>query len=410
GRSRWLLAAALVACAVLAVLIFRHQETVAPWEQHEGEQSAATDAGPAMDDRDVGVLAAELMRTVEEQVEAGTGNGEQGTEVVPLVAVVAPEATVPPEAKTVPAPAPTPAPRKLQAGTVISSVTTVSAKPVPVPAPLGGAAEAAKEVAKEAPKPEAKVVAASAAPTQAAPAPVDPKVLVERMRLAERRMSQVTDYLAAKPGAAPLWNDPQAEAAARQARTQIRPRRGAKFELIEPQWRLQQDNASISAGYKVRSDGGAGQGRLDVHLVWREGLWLVRGVELAPAAGRRRCGSHSSSSACWCWRGSAGPRSRSPAPMPSRKPIPKRHCASIRTTPRRCCGSPGGNWATTRPRRRWRPPVTCSPWNRGRAMPSPCSPWLRQNAATPTPRPWRRSRCSVRPATATCARRRQRGP
>src|SRR5690606_33450346 len=131
---------------------------------------------------------------------------------------------------------------------------------------------------------EAKLVAASAAPTGIAAAAVDPKVMVERMRLAEKRMAQVTVYLAAKPGAAPMWNDPQTEAAARQARAQIRPRRGAKLELIEPQWRLQRDNASISAGYKVRSDGGAGEGRLDVQLVWREGLWLVRGVELAPAA------------------------------------------------------------------------------------------------------------------------------
>jgi hypothetical protein len=130
-------------------------------------------------------------------------------------------------------------------------------------------------------------VESTPAPAKAAAPPpptVDPKVLVERMRLAEKRMAQVTEYLAARPGAAPLWNDPQTEAAAKQARAQIRPRRGAKLELIQPQWRLQKDNASISAGYKVRSDGGAGQGRLDVQLVWREGLWLVRGVELAPAA------------------------------------------------------------------------------------------------------------------------------
>src|SRR5690606_36573420 len=78
GRSRWLLGAALAACAVLAVLIFRHQETMAPWEQHEGEQVAAADAGPEMYDRDVGVLAAELMRPVEGSQEAGMGNGEQG--------------------------------------------------------------------------------------------------------------------------------------------------------------------------------------------------------------------------------------------------------------------------------------------------------------------------------------------
>ncbi len=113
---------------------------------------------------------------------------------------------------------------------------------------------------------------------------MDPKLAVERMRLAEKRVAQVTAYLAAQPGAAPLWNDPQTETAAQQARARIKPRQGAKLELIQPQWRLQRDSASISAGYRVRSDGGAGQGRLDVQLVWREGLWLVRGVELAPAA------------------------------------------------------------------------------------------------------------------------------
>lgn len=105
-----------------------------------------------------------------------------------------------------------------------------------------------------------------------------------RMQQAEKRMAQVTAYLAAKPGAAPLWNDPAAEAAARQVRERIKPQRGARLELIQPQWRLQRDNASLSTGYRVRSDGGAGRGTLDVQLVWREGLWLVRGVELAPAA------------------------------------------------------------------------------------------------------------------------------
>ena len=183
---------------------------------------------------------------------------------------------------------------------MISSVSTVSARPAPV-----GAAEAAKvekekagtgngergmvpvqRVAAVAPEvTSAPALTEVAAPAKAAvPPPVDPKVLVERMRLAEKRMAQVTAYLSAKPGAAPLWNDPQTEAAAKQVRARIRPHRGARLELIEPQWRLQHDSASISAGYKVRSDGGAGQGRLDVQLVWREGLWLVRGVDLAPAA------------------------------------------------------------------------------------------------------------------------------
>src|SRR5690606_13996569 len=120
------------------------------------------------------------------KAEAGMGNGEKGMEAVPLVAVMEPEVTVPPKAEPAPvpvaqvAPALAPKPRKVRAGTVISSASTVAAKQVPAPTPAVGAAEAAKEVAREAPKPEAKVVAAAAAPTQAAPQTVDPKVLVER--------------------------------------------------------------------------------------------------------------------------------------------------------------------------------------------------------------------------------------
>lgn len=109
--------------------------------------------------------------------------------------------------------------------------------------------------------------------------------MLERMRQAEHRVAQVTAYLAAKPGAAPLWNDPQTESQAERLRIRINARRGAKLELTKPSWRLQRDSASLSADYRCRTaGGGVGQGRLDVQLVWREGLWLVRGVDLAPAA------------------------------------------------------------------------------------------------------------------------------
>jgi hypothetical protein len=109
--------------------------------------------------------------------------------------------------------------------------------------------------------------------------------MFERMRQAELRVAQVTAYLAAKPGAAPLWNDIRTQAEAQQVRGRINARRGAKLELIKPTWRLQRDNASLSADYRCRTAGdGEGEGRLDVDLVWREGMWLVRGVVLAPAA------------------------------------------------------------------------------------------------------------------------------
>src|SRR5690606_22683169 len=82
-------------------------------------------------------------------------------------------------------------------------------------------------------RPEVESPPAPAKATAPPPPAVDPKVLVERMRQAEKRMAQVTAYLSARPGAAPLRNDPQTEAAAKQVRARIRPHRGARLELIQ---------------------------------------------------------------------------------------------------------------------------------------------------------------------------------
>ena len=286
-RSRWLLVAALVSCAVLAVLIVRHQETIEPWQQPDHPGLAGSDPGPAMDDSDVGILA-EALRVgpnpsaappppqpiLPAQVEAEHGSA---LHVVPVVAAGAP-------------------PRRRAASLVISSATTVAVvRSRPVAAPIAAAAEAAIE--KPEPAPVRPSVAASAAPAtreaeavaaehgSALQAPVDPAVLLERMRAAERRVAQVTAYLAAKPGAAPLWNDTQTEFDAERVRDRINVRRGSRLELSKPSWRLQRENASLSVDYRCRTaTGGVGEGRLDVQLVWREGLWLVRGVDLAPAA------------------------------------------------------------------------------------------------------------------------------
>lgn len=281
-RSRWLLVAALVSCAVLAVLIVRHQETIEPWQQPDHPGLAGSDPGPAMDDSDVGILAEALkvtpnapaaplppQPTPPAQVEAEHGSA---LDVVPVVVAATP-------------------PRRRAASTVISTATTVAVRrPV-------GAAEAAIE--KPEPAPVRPVVVASAAPTtttgeaksvaaehgSALQKEPDPEVMLERMRQAERRVAQVTAYLAAKPGAAPLWNDTQTEFDAERVRDRINVRRGSKLELSKPSWRLQRENASLSADYRCRTaTGGVGEGRLDVQLVWREGLWLVRGVDLAPAA------------------------------------------------------------------------------------------------------------------------------
>jgi hypothetical protein len=169
-------------------------------------------------------------------------------------------------------------------------VSTVPAEPAsrksvaaaPAPAPTA-AAIAPQRPAPAAPAPATPPPAPSRVAVAAASE--DPAVMFNRMRLAEQRVAQVAAYLAAKPGAAPMWNDPQTEAQAARLRTQLNARKGTKLELARPAWRLQPDNASLSADYRCRSAGSEPcQGRLDVELVWREGLWLVRDVGLGPSA------------------------------------------------------------------------------------------------------------------------------
>jgi hypothetical protein len=61
-RSRWLLAAALVACVVLVVLIVRTPDHGAQWDPGEIADAATTQeaARPAIEDRDLGVRGAAL--------------------------------------------------------------------------------------------------------------------------------------------------------------------------------------------------------------------------------------------------------------------------------------------------------------------------------------------------------------
>jgi hypothetical protein len=290
-RSRWLLAAALVSCAVLAVLIVRHQETIEPWQQPDHPELAGTDPGPAMDDSDVGILT-EALTTPPRRAEPGSAPTPPPLATLPAQA----EAEPVPAPRVVPAVVATEPPHPVRAGTVISSATTVAIRPRRAARPGVGAASAAIENPEVVPVPMA--IAADAAPAataaigataaehgaalQGAP---DPAVMLERMRQAERRVAQVTAYLAAKPGAAPLWNDTQTEFDAERVRERINARHGAKLELSKTSWRLQHDSAKLSADYRCRTaGGGVGEGRLDVQLVWREGLWLVRSVDLAPAA------------------------------------------------------------------------------------------------------------------------------
>lgn len=297
-RSRWLFAAALVSCVVLAVLIVRNPDKGAAWDP-EGEggavASTAPDPGPAIEDRDLGVLSAALAvpAPVPEQAAADSAPAP-----VPMAADAAPpidtmQRMEPPATRPVPVaaiPAPTrPAAASLQPAPPI----TLAAVPRPVrksPAIAASVVSAASTVpaaaAAAAPAPAAVVPAAAAAPPpRVAAGSEDPVEMLDRMRQAERRVAQVAAYLAAKPGAAPIWNDPAAEAEAAQLRARLNARKGSKLELSRPNWRLQADSASLSADYRCRSAGNEPcQGRLDVKLVWREGLWFVRTVGLGPSA------------------------------------------------------------------------------------------------------------------------------
>ena len=257
-RSRWLLGAALVACGVLAVLIVRHEQGPEPWSPGDSEVAAEADTPPtdqpAIEDRDLGILTEALAISTAPQ-----------------------------------APAPMPPPRVEPTHGRLEQIAAIP------PADHGSALQASEPVATAAPR--AIPVAARAAPTmEAAPGPLavetvqaattpaePPTVLLERMQKAEQRVAQLTAYLSAQPGAAPLWNDPKTAQDAERIRKRIAASQGNAFELASPNWQLQRDNATFNVDYRC---GGCRvrQGRLDVELVWREGLWLVRGVGLAPSA------------------------------------------------------------------------------------------------------------------------------
>jgi hypothetical protein len=298
-RSRWLLAAALVSCVVLAVLIVRNPDKTAPWDPDADFHASADhkDPGPAIEDRDLGVLSAALAVAPEPKPAPAAAMPEEAAVPMPVPSSPAEASTrlPPPTPAVAPVPklvaaAVRPAPRRADpAANVVSTVSTVPAasaprKPAAAPAQIAGTpplaastATVAKAPPPAAPAPAPRVTVATAAE--------DPVVMFNRMRQAEQRVAQVAAFLAAKPGAAPMWNDPQTEAEAARLRTQLYARKGTKLELMRPSWRLQADSASLSADYRCRSAGSAPcEGRLDVKLVWREGLWLVRDVGLGPSA------------------------------------------------------------------------------------------------------------------------------
>lgn len=107
-------------------------------------------------------------------------------------------------------------------------------------------------------------------------------MLLERMRKAEQRVTQLTAYLAAEPHAAPLWNDVATKVEADRVRERIAAG-GSALDLSSPDWRMRTDDATLRVDYRC-ANCGVPKGHLNVKLVWRQGLWLVRGVDMVPSA------------------------------------------------------------------------------------------------------------------------------
>jgi hypothetical protein len=328
-RSRWLLAAAVVCCIVLAVLIARNPEREAPWQPGEGFDNAGVDAnehdGPAIEDRDLGILGDALTRQPEAvptdaqlAVEEGTLPGSVTADRHPADAPLAsappelppgapapgPVATVrhdpqAPKPATFAAPARTAPGRSPDFRNVASNADAVPAAPGAAPARAivdeGAGAVAAASPPTSRPAEQAATEAAAIAPATPALVPAPPTMasassaegalVMVRMRLAEQRVAEVAAFLASKPGTVPLWNDPRVLTEATRLRGQLNARKGSRLDLGRPSWRLSAERARISAGYRCRSaNGGPCEGTLGIDLVWREGMWLIRDVDLGPPA------------------------------------------------------------------------------------------------------------------------------
>jgi hypothetical protein len=312
-RSRWLLFAALASCAVLAVLVLRHEESVEPWDQPTEVEVAHVDATPvteSVEDHSPLEAALATSRSLPTDRIPTVGATEVAT---PRPPQPAPAPVTPPHrqatlvaASAAPTPRiPTPAPRtRLPAARLptVGATEVATAPPTQRPAarlPTVGATEVA--TARPAQRPAARLPTvgatevATARPTQrplsqlpppsipAPPPSQDTALLLERMRKAEQRVAQLTAYLAAEPRAAPLWNDVQTQAAADRVRERIAAGDGGRLNLASPNWSMQPDDATLSVDYQCGSCR-VPKGRLNVKLVWRQGLWLVRGVDLAPSA------------------------------------------------------------------------------------------------------------------------------
>ncbi|HEY6941835.1 J domain-containing protein [Dokdonella sp.] len=180
-----------------------------------------------------------------------------------------------PDARELPPPT---APRDRRAfavadGVAVSSTgrrTRESASPVTAVAPIASVSDAAAR-ADDAPG-----------------AFVADDVALARIDTADERLAEICRYFdRLDTPTPPIWNDLETQLAAERARAALHERSGAwdrtRFEVATPDWRLSNDSAALSAGYRLRSGREAREsGLLTLSMVWRVRMWLVSHVELRP--------------------------------------------------------------------------------------------------------------------------------
>lgn len=165
------------------------------------------------------------------------------------------------------------------------SVQAQAVEPAPRPVAGGAAFVAAArhaEVASAqvAPAPPA-VVAAGLSPA----APSGPAAQIEgefaRVQSARLTGEQLLTYLGtARSAVPPIWSSPAVEEAALRLRNRIHAQGRAR--LAAPRWRVGVDEAEL-ASTTIRAGAAGGNEQLTARLRWRDGYWLVTGVELEVA-------------------------------------------------------------------------------------------------------------------------------
>lgn len=127
-----------------------------------------------------------------------------------------------------------------------------------------------------------------ATPAAALAVPDPGRDTVARLDLAQECFLQVATYLA-NPRAPlpPIWHDLQGILDAERQRTALyaRATKGGRgrLQFDPPVWRLSEHEASASTHYRLLDRGGVAEsGRLQLELVWRDRMWLVKRLQLEP--------------------------------------------------------------------------------------------------------------------------------